>query len=166
MSAISSEMLLQLAGLGSQGDADRFNALLDCAAGMAKSRPAADKDAGTLLLGTVDVVADSATSTESTASAITDEEEARRSQVWGWFCALSVDERDRVFTVVDKSWISLLFAMHAEVKRKGDGVFCFEEEDAVPAPMPVKGKRGAIVGCGSPGTKFHAWMGVGVRSLL
>ncbi len=161
------EFLSSLAGLGPQGDTDRFNALLEQAASHAKAGPPAPDGAGDdhplhggRLICTPALTAPTEESTPPGAAGagglssnrrpdcgatISEEETLRRKRVWDWFGGLTIDERDRVFTVVDKSWISLLLTMHAEVKRKGDGVFYFEESEMMVAP--VKGKRSTVPGC-------------------
>jgi hypothetical protein len=171
MASSYQEFLSSLAGLGPQRDADRFNALLDQAASHAKTVPEGKGDGHPLhdhagvdrLICTPGLTAPSgehstlggggdsggeATAAVPTASPglqLSEDEVVRRKRVWDWFGGLTIDERDRVFTVVDKSWISLLLTMHAEVKRKGDGVFYFEESDLMVAP--VKGKRNPPLGC-------------------
>ncbi len=167
--ALSLELLVSLAGLGGKGDADRFNALLEQAATHARvAVGASDKpmlgdkyhteaaaNEGGLRdacmeapvgagLGLAGPAPPAPALPLATALPLTEEEQHYRRLVWSWFCGLTVDERDRVFTVVDKGWISLLLAMHAEVKRKGDGVFFFDESETT--ILPPKGKRSVAAG--------------------
>lgn len=170
MSSSYQEFLSSLAGLGPQRDADRFNALLDQVASHAKAVPEDKGDGHPLhehagvdrLINSTGLASPAGEpsglgggGSSGGASApvpasppgpqLSEEEVLRRRRVWDWFGGLTIDERDRVFTVVDKAWISLLLTMHAEVKRKGDGVFYFEESDLMVAP--VKGKRNPPLGC-------------------
>jgi hypothetical protein len=158
------DLLASLAELGTSADSGHFGFLLNRAWSLAKvprtspCSAAADaflagaagelpRDAAKLASAGAEGALDSNVGNVGN-KPMNDEEAAQRDAVWTWFTALSVDERDRVFTVVDKPWVSLLLRMHTEVKRKGQGVFCLGEEPS--ALPPTRSRRESFSGCVPP----------------
>lgn len=85
----------------------------------------------------------------------TDAEISRRKAVWQWFSGLSVDERDRVLTVTDKSWCGFLISLRDTVRKKGSGIFLIDVPDeysaaldtAIGAGTGTRPRRSSYSGC-------------------